>query len=173
MKRFVSMLFALFITLAAVAPASAAPPVTETDTWDEVYPLFDCNEVGRDFWIYDNEVGSEEYKYFTDEDGNLIKIKGHLSAIDHLFAEDYPDTVVVGNFVANWTMWWDPETGEPTLFHQAGNFWHINLPGYGNVLNLSGLINFDPSTDDWEIIKEAGIRYLDFESLCEYLDPTS
>lgn len=165
------MLFVLFITLAAVAPAYAAPPVTETDTWDEIYPLFDCNEVGRDFWILNNEVGSIVIKNFEDEDGNLIKQAAHVSGIDHLFVEGYPDTIVVGNFVVNWTTWVDPETGEWTFDHNAGNLWHINLPGTGNVFHWAGIVNFDPSSG--ELIKEAGIRYEDWEPLCEYLDPSS
>jgi hypothetical protein len=175
MKRFTSMLFVLVITLVAVAPAYAAPPVTETFEYVDVYPFFNCNEFDRGFWIFNNEVGTIKLKSFYDKDGNLMKEAGHVSGIDHFYAEGYPDNVIVGNFVANWTTWVDPETGEWALEHNAGNAYLITLPGYGNVFHIAGMFDqqYNPSTDEWEFLKEAGIRYEDWELICEYLDPST
>ncbi len=47
------------------------------------------------------------------------------------------------------------------------------LPGHGNIVHFAGVEDFqyDPDEDEWIIIKENGLRYVDLVPLCEYLAP--
>jgi hypothetical protein len=164
----------LVMSLVVVATAFAAYKDTVVEEYDEVYPVDYCGDVGvGDFWIYNNEVGTARLDYFYDNDGNLTRVKGHVNGTDHLFAEGYSDKVIDGTFVANWTDLVDPLTGEPTFSHNSGNWWHLNLPGYGNVVHITGMENYqyDPDTEEWYSIKWAGLEFVDRVAVCEYLAP--
>lgn len=175
MKKFVfTLTIVLAMTLVVVATAFAAPPERLVFDFDDVYPVDYCGEVGvGDFWIYNRSVGTARISNFFDEDGNWIKEKGHVNGTDHLFAEGYPDKVLDGTFVANWTALVDPLTGEYTFEHDSGNWWHINLPGYGNLVHVTGMesAQYDPDTQEWHTIHSAGLLYVDRVAVCEYLAP--
>lgn len=175
MKKLVlTLTIVLVMTLVVVATAFAARQDREIFEYDDIYPVDDCAEVGvGDFWIYNNEVGTVRIDFFQDKDGNLIKVKGHVNGTDHLFAEGYPDKVLDGSFVANWTDLVDPLTGEPTFSLASGNFWHINLPGLGNGVHITGMEKswYDPETEEWHTLKRAGLEFVDRVAICEYLAP--
>ena len=123
MKRFTILLLVVVLAFVFVITAFAAPPEKETFEFDVVYPFFDCGLVGvGEFLIFNNEVGSGSLKTFYDNDGNLIKEKGHINGTDHLFVESNPDNVVAGKFATNWTTYVDPQTGTYTFSHEPGNW---------------------------------------------------
>jgi len=176
MKRTILLLIVVVFAFISVVTTFAAPPERETFDFDFVYPMIDCGlaSVG-DFWIFNNEVGSGRIKYYYDKEGNLIKEKGHVNGTDHLFAEGYPETVVDGNYVSNWTTYVDSASGDYTFSHETGLDWHILLPGYGNIIHFSGMedIQYDPDADEWVVIRQHGLQYFDLVPLCEYLAPPS
>ena len=164
----------LVLTLVVIGTAFAASKDTEVEEYDIFYEVDYCGDVGvGDFWIINNEVGKARFDYFYDNDDNLTRVKGHVNGTDHLFAEGYPDKVIEGTFVANWTDHVDPLTGVPTFSHNSGNWWHLNLPGYGNVVHIAGMENYryDPDIDEWYSIKWSGLNHVDRVAVCEYLAP--
>ena len=172
MKGLISVLTVVAMTLMVVATAFAATKEREIIHYDEDYELVYCGDFGAgDFWVRNHEVGTERIDYFFDADGNWIKTKGHVSGTDHLYI-DGSDKVVEGEYVMNWTAKEDPESGL-LYVHDRGNWWHINLPGYGNLLHFAGLDNslYNPGTDEWFLLKEAGLRSVDVVFMCEYLAP--
>jgi hypothetical protein len=172
MKGLISLLIVFAMMLMVVSTALADSPDREIIYYDEDYELGYCGDFGAgDFWIRNHEVGTERIDYFFDADGNWVKTKGHMSGTDHLYVAG-SDKVVEGKYVRNWTASEDPETGL-VFVHQRGNWWHINLPGYGNVIHEAGFLDelYDPGTDEWYFIREAGLRSLNPVPLCEYLAP--
>ncbi|MCA9974176.1 MAG: hypothetical protein KC413_00445 [Anaerolineales bacterium] len=175
MKRITMLLILLMLVFVFAITAYAAPPERETFEYDVVYPFADCGVEGvGDFWLFNHEVGGGHFKRFYDNDGNFIKEIGHQSGTDNIFAEGYPDKVVTGQFAFNWMVQFDPETGEYTFSDQVGTWWHIMLPGYGNIVHFAGMEGFqyDPDADEWSLIKDNGLRYVDMAPLCEYLAPS-
>lgn len=172
MNRLSSLLIVLVVSLVVVTTAFAAPPVRDTIEYVDDYGVVYCGDFGvGDFWISNNEIGTVRTDTFYDQDGNWSMEKGQWSGTAHLYVEG-SDKVVAGKFVFNWTAVEDPETGLQ-LSHWPGNWWHINLPGYGNLVHFAGMENweYDPRVDEWILIKEAGLRSVDWEFVCEYLAP--
>lgn len=81
----------------------------------------------------DNEVGTWHETSFYDNQGNLVRFRGHYSGTDNLYNPENPDVVLSGPFSVHVES--DPRTGEESIFGVAFN---ITVPGYGAVFHESG-----------------------------------
>jgi hypothetical protein len=168
----------IILSLLAVITTSAIAKDQEfyEDSYDGVYELFDCGEYGYDFIIMNHESGQFRGKQFYSKEGYLT-FKEHISGRDVLFNSEYPEKQITGKFVANDLVVIVDETEDYWTRH--GLSWHLNYPGYGNVLLDAGHVSIHwtwvgPGEDDWdaEFLHLSG-HYTafndDFEEVCAIL----
>lgn len=131
-RRSYVLLLVLVFPLLFAAPVFAAPPVIEYGGFEEDSAVFDISPC--DFEVRNYEVVSFRMTSFFDTQGDLLRIKMHISGTDYIYNPAYPDAGLSGSFSGNAEV--DLATGE--LVWASGVPWHITAPGYGTVLVRAG-----------------------------------
>lgn len=177
LKKGILLTLLVFGLLAVVTISTLAKPQEfYEDEYDGVYELFDCGEYNYDFILMNHETGQFRGKQFYSKEGYLT-FKEHISGRDVLFNSEYPENQITGKFVVNDLAVIIDDTED--FFTRHGLSWHINHPGYGNVLKDAGHISVHwtwvgPGEDDWEaeILHWSGhytAFYDEFEEACAIL----
>lgn len=126
------LLFVLVFPLLIAVPVSAAPPVFESGGFTEDSAVFDVSPC--DFEVRNYEVASYRQTSYFDNEGNLVRVRLHLSGTDRVYNAENPEFFLTGSYVGNGEV--DLETGE--IVFATALPWHITAPGYGTVLVRAG-----------------------------------
>ena len=157
---FVLLLVLVFPLLVAV-PVSAAPPVFESGSFAEDSAVFDVSPC--DFEVRDYEVANIRQTSYFDNEGNLVRVKMHLSGTDRVYNAENPEFFLTGSFAGSGEV--DLETGE--LVFVSSIPWQITAPGYGTVLVRAGRWLHFP--DDQVAGRNSFVIASDIAQLCEAL----
>src|SRR5215210_4191138 len=130
MKRLSFVLVSgLLLTLLMIAPVSAKQPTVQVFHFDDYdQDLVDCTLFGYDFKLWDHAIGDIRITTFYDANGTPIKERAHVNGVDTLYNPSAPDYTISGSFASNIIS----IPGEPVA-SATGAFYHITLPGSGNV----------------------------------------
>lgn len=137
MKPAVVLTLAFVLLLLMVAPAYAGPPDIVTGTFTLDYEPIPG--ICPDFPVYQLEVGTYREAYFYDNQGNLIRMKGHYAATDEWYNYNDPTKRLIGPLNASIEV--DFVTGETTA---QGVLTGVRVPGYGTVLMWAGRLVSSP-----------------------------
>jgi hypothetical protein len=154
------------VSLVALTPVSAGAPeiIPPFEIYIPLAPMASCEPFGFDFEIWNGGTLYVSAKVFKDKDGNPLRTEYHFKT-DDLFENHTTHAQLVGH--ANWRESFDETTGDDKF---RGLFWHVVVPGVGNVLHDAGLqvVSWDPfeikvmkGTYQWNVG--------DFEEICAAL----
>jgi hypothetical protein len=164
----------LLLTLLIIAPVSAKQPFVEV--FNEHYTnadVVDCtifldeDGVPYDFKIQDELFIDTRWTTFFDKYNKPTRLTVHANGVDNLYNPNNPEYKLSDSFNNIFFDWNFTGTSEPegTI---TGLWWHITLPGYGNVLFDAGQGTLTPTEGYKPLV---GHHELD-EVLCAALAPT-
>lgn len=132
MKRLLVLAGLLVLALALASPVAAAPPVIETGTLVDDYPIWDSLCPG--FVVWDREEISFRWTSYFDNEGNLIKGMTHYTGQDNFYNPANPGVVLCGSFSG--IFHWADRKGP--IVYASGLASSITIPGYGAVMLRAG-----------------------------------
>ena len=147
-------------SLLAVTPVKILP---YADHWEPAF-MTSCAPYGHDFEIWSGGTGYGVGKWFPTKGGGRLYL--HLTT-DDVFINATTRKTVVGH--ASYRQSIDFATEEPKI-EFSGLFWHVVVPGVGNVLHDAGRMTIDLETGQIEFMKGTYQWNVgDFEELCQAL----
>ena len=122
------------------ATATAAPPVVVAEgEFDNVYPV-SADDFACDVDVVIHETGRLRITEYSDGDGNLTQVHVHVDGTTRV-TSDYGESV--DRWVENHT--YDAEALTYTL---AGNIYNVHAGAGGILVNDSGRVVLDATTDE-------------------------
>lgn len=163
-RRFSGVVVLLILLLAPLSAALANPP--ESWYWEGSGTdpgLVDCGD-----FVIDGEWSAwERVRSFSDNDGNVVRVKSHYHFLGKL-TNRVTGLTIRDEGYTNVTIDVDANTTR-----SSGIVWNLNVPGQGVIALDAGTLVFD--MDSWDILHEGGphqvLHGLDVvEVLCTYLE---
>lgn len=161
--KFTLGIICLTLCFAIPLTASAASPESGGGSYFfEADPLVHCD----DFWILDDTLMKESWRYFYDNDGNLVRAAARYSFDDDLYHEDFPDGIHLYGSAGVNHQWvfenddvWHKVSGRPVA---------ITVPGYGPMYFDAGQFVF--LNGELEFVAGKNHDYLEGEvdAICDY-----
>jgi hypothetical protein len=152
MKKLIALLVLVTLLLLTTVSVFAVPPYHEIGTYENLYEYMDCAEHGDwDFIIMNDLAGKWIDHYYYNQDGNVIRLVGHLEGKSVFYNPNNPEKVVHGKYNSNWNVDFDPESGEVIDQQGAGILWTFRVEG--KAYHVVGMARADK---DWNWYKTAG-----------------
>jgi hypothetical protein len=172
MKKIAVGLLVLLIALTGALPVSADQPVLWYDEdYDNIWPLFDCREIGYDYTILVREIGHHSEEFYYDKDGVLVKTFYKAKGNGYLFNEHNPALMVDNNYDIKSHVEMTATSYPFTWTRRStGLFFNLQLPGEGTVIHISG--QFVEDMEEWvvvDVLKTVGNETIDLPAVCAAL----
>lgn len=159
-KVVLSIVLMVFVLALLAGVAYAAPPVRLEFYDDTPYQLADCG----DFQVINYPEYTFQYKFFFDNDGNLVRVHQLWSGVDVL--TNSVTGYAINSPFTNYAVFNETDFS----VHQGGVFWHVIVPHEGQVYFQAGQFASIDYTDPNAEISFTGATNLDVDGLCSLLD---